>query len=126
MQKAVKFNDSEKIEVSFEFKTYIFYKDKPVLVPDNLHAFLQERFPLAFSFGAQLLKEKDLKEVEHFKTKSFFPDKEAAKELGNDFMEIHAAKPDATFGTPDGLPAAGQVDKDGIQFYGEGVQKDTI
>lgn len=121
MNKALKFTGDEKIEIPFDFQTYVFYKDQSVLVEDSLHEFIKERFPLSFSYGDQLIKQADGKEVEHFKTKSYFPSEKAAEKLGNNFMGIESVKKSSTFTTPDGLPPSGQEG-----WYGEGVQNDTV
>lgn len=120
----MKYTDKEKIEVPFDFKTYTFYKDKIVKVDPKLHAFLEERFPLSFTFSPKVTD--DTPEVESRKTKSFIPNPDEAMEMGNQFMKIQNPKPEATFSTVDGLPPTGKTDSEGVEFYGEGVQQDSI
>lgn len=116
--------DTHVIEVPFEFQTYTFPVGKIVTVSRELHAFLEDRFPLAFAFSPKITD--DTPAVESVKTKAVMPTKEEAKELGTDFMRIHATQPEATFSSPDGAPPSGHTDKDGVEWYGEGIQPDTV
>jgi hypothetical protein len=122
--RTIKNISGQKFEVPFDFNTYTFQNEKKVRVEQKLFEFLLERWPLSFSFNEKT--EKDTPVVESVKTKSYLPSKEDAKELGTDFMSIHNTEPEATFGTPDGLPPDGRTDKDGVAFYGPGIEQDSV
>jgi len=123
--RVIKNLSGQKLEIPFEFKTYIFEKGETVLAENELADFLMERLPMSFQFREKHDSEKVAK-VKSFKTKSFFPSQDDEAELGTGFMKIKSVKQKSTFDTPDGLPVSGQKDKDGIEFYGGGIEPDTI
>lgn len=102
-------------ELSFDFngKTYTFATTKEGFkVEDDLYNHLKEIVPLAFNFSP---KDKNLAVIEP------------------NIVVTQNKFTGATFGVqskkfennPDETPANGKTDKDGVEWYGDGLQDDT-
>lgn len=120
--KVVKNTDSHDIEMPFEGTTYVFPQGKAVEVPDDVKSFLEERLPLSFNFGVTTLKKEKAEPVETYKTKVYTPESVYNSEID---MKVVKAKPTDTF-QPDDAPASGTAEVDGTEWYGEGIQLDTL
>ena len=69
----------------------------------------------------KLSKDKQYTKPKKTKTKRFIlPEKESTFS-SNDMRITEAGHQKATFASADGTPKAGTTDKDGIEWYGEGV-----
>ena len=124
--KAVKNIDKHDIDVSYNFFTYHFPKDIVVLVDsEDLVNYISTNLPLSFSFGSQLEAKKgeELPLVKKEKTKAYIKTEQDFKITEND-MYVETEKPEPTFGKEEELPKEGQVDKDGTEWYGEGISLD--
>jgi hypothetical protein len=114
--KAVKNICNKDLEVSFDFYTYSFPKNRIFMVDEDLLNFLQERYPMVFSFDVEI--KKVAPQVKRIKTKSLIKPQErnvSDMQIGN------SNKPEVTFGGADLTPPDGTVDKDGVGWYGEGI-----
>ncbi len=104
--------EQKDIPVSFEGSDYLFSAGKPAQIEDTLFTFLQELLPMSFDFKPDLKKLTKVDEVSKTPTKTVFP--------GGKFG---APTANITRGV-DELPSNGQIDKDGVEFYGKGLEDD--
>ena len=108
--------NKEQKDLTFSFggNDYTFVAGKPAQVEDALFIHLQELVPLAFDFKPDLKKITTVAEVSKVPTKNVFP--------GGKFgvPSANLTKP-----TADELPSNGQTDKDGVEFYGPGLESDS-
>lgn len=115
--------DKHDLSISFDFWTYSFPMDKTLMVEDKLFNFLHESFPLSFNFNVQVAKNKAVAPVRKTKTKAFIKTQEGqTATLDKEAMYVQTSKPKPTFGGADLTPPDGTVDKDGVGWYGEGIE----
>jgi len=109
--------EQKEIPVSFEGNDYFFAAGEPAQVEDNLFEHLKELLPMSFDFKPNLSKLTVVNEVKKTPTKVVFP--------GGKFGMQSATVNRVNFPNADELPNNGQTDKDGVEFYGEGLEDDS-
>jgi hypothetical protein len=107
----------DSLVISFEGWDYHFKKKKTVFITQKLLDHLKERYPLAFDFEVKPKRGQKITNVKKTKTKVFFKEPE---EIDMKVMQPGAQSP--TFGQADLTPPSGTTDKDGVSWYGEGVE----
>ena len=114
--------EQKDLTISFEGNDYTFVAGKPALVEDALFIHLQEIVPLAFEFKPDLKKITNVVEVSKVPTKNVFPGGKFGVQSSNltrvNFPNINPVA--------DETPASGNIDKDGIEWTGEGLTDDKI
>lgn len=100
---------------SFEGYDYTFAAGKPAQVEDNLSAHLQELVPLAFDFKPELKKITVVAKVHRVPTKNVFP----GGKFGTQSANLTKLVVDET-------PESGKTDKDGVDWYGPGLETDKV
>ena len=118
--KIVKNLESHSIHLPFNFNTYTFPISKIVSVPDDVYDFLKSNFPLSFSFDVDT--KKPVSEVKSEKTKAYIKPEEHVATFKTGDMNIETGRPNNTFAGIDDTPADGIVDRDGVGWYGEGIE----
>jgi hypothetical protein len=106
--------EQKDIPVSFEGFDYLFGAGKPAQVEDNLFDFLKELLPMSFEFKPDLSKLTVVHEVTKTPTKTVFPGGKFGAQTANITRGV------------DELPSNGQIDKDGVEFYGKGLEDDKV
>lgn len=124
--KAIKNITEKDMEVPFNGFTYFLEKDKAVFVEEDFSEFCQERWPNGFEFNVKVEPKKPIVQAKKTKTKAFIPTSEEAKTLGTDDMKIRNPHVSSTFEGLDLTPPSGTTDKDGVGWYGPGVETDTL
>ena len=107
--------EQKDLTFSFEGYDYIFSAGKPAQVEDSLVAHLQGLVPLAFDFKPELKKLTVVAKVHRVPTKNVFP----GGKFGVQSANLNKLVVDET-------PASGNTDKDGINWYGPGLESDKI
>jgi hypothetical protein len=120
--KTVENIDDKEMVVSYEGWDYTFPPRKPVFVNEALYDFVKDGWPLTFA-TTKVEKGKVIPTVEKRKTKNFFPTQ--AYRSSND-MIITPSNAQTVPANPDGLPQAGGVDKDGVEWVGDGIEEEKI
>ena len=116
--KAIKNIEGKLLEVAFEGKTYVFGKDKTVLVEENVIEHLKETIPLAFDFKVKTTKKSIFKRVKTKTTPALRPMSSPA----NDMIATKKGEQMMPLGKVDVTPPSGTTDRDGVSWYGEGVE----
>lgn len=106
--------EQKDLTFSFEGNDYTFSAGKPAQVEDNLYDHLKELVPLAFDFEPELGKINAVAKVRQTPTKNVFPGGRFGVQSANINRPV-----------ADDLPSNGQVDADGVEFYGKGLEDDT-
>lgn len=109
--------EQKDLTFSFEGNDYTFIAGKAAQVEDNLYAHLQELVPLAFDFEPNLSKIKTVAEISKVETHSVFP----GGKFGVQSADVNHSTPMVV----DETPKSGNVDKDGIEFFGPGLESDS-
>ena len=114
--------EQKDLTFSFEGNDYTFVAGKPAQVEDALFVHLQELVPLAFDFAPELKKIAVVAKVHKVPTHNVFPGGKFGVQSANlTKVNFPNANPVA-----DETPASGNIDKDGIEWTGEGLQDDKI
>ena len=116
--KAIKNIDKNEIAMPFEGNTYLLPMGGAFMVEDDLYVFLQERLPMSFDFKYKVAKDKPVAKVKSQRTPSLIPTAKDQDIIQEDMRVSAQAMPTS----PDITPPSGTVDKDGVEWYGEGVQ----
>jgi hypothetical protein len=121
-------NNENGFEIPFEGWTYSIPSKKEILVEDEVAVFLQERYPwITTSFPSQAKDAPVIPSVERQKTPVLLKtDEEKAALKTQDMVVTRGPRIDDTIPQGDGLPISGTVDKDGIEWTGEGIEPDHI
>lgn len=110
--------EQKDLTISYEGTDYIFRAGKPVQVEDNIYEYLKELLPLSFDFKPDLKKIKSVDELHTEPTKVVFP----GGKFGIQSANISKVRfPNQNI---DETPADGKIDKDGVEFYGRGLEDD--
>ena len=117
--KIVKNIDVHDINLPFQGKTYRLQQNIPLAVPDEVFTFLEESFPLSFSFNQEELKAEKVKEVKTTKTKVMLPIGSQALDEDTNDMRISSPHPKDTFGFNDEIPKT-------PDWHGEGLEVDNV
>jgi len=105
----------EKKELRFQFEgyEYRFEPEKPLQVEDDLYNYLKEIVPLAFDWEAKPPKSGVVAKAPRVKFKPNFPGAKFGIREGHQSLST------------DGLPASGIMDRDGVEWYGAGIEVDN-
>jgi len=112
--------EQKDLTVSFEGNDYIFSAGKPAQVEDNVYEYLKELLPLAFDFKPDLKKIKTVSEVHKEPTKVVFPGGKFGIQSAN-LTRVNFPNQNV-----EETPASGKVDKDGIEWTGDGLTNDNL
>ena len=123
--KAIQNTINKDLEVSFEGYTYMFPKSKtPLLVENNLYEHIKGIWNKVFkdikTSQKQMLKPK------RKKTPSYIKQEPESTYSTNDMRVTEAGHQVPTFKGVEGVPTSGTVDKDGIEWYGTGIEEETL
>lgn len=111
--KTIKNIDNHNLYVPFNFKTYTLAKGIVASVPDDLYEHLVQNWPLSF----QVIEDnKNHREAKSVKTKVYVSPASPTSPMKIGMQE----KP--TFGQADQTPNAGTIDRDGVSWFGEGIE----
>lgn len=113
--RAIKNVSEKELVISFEGFDYIFPKEKPVVVDEALYNHVLENWPLAFNSYSGGKKE-IVPTIMKKKTRSFAAGRTVFGKPGENAEENEV----------EGLPASGTVDKDGVAWFGEGLEEDKV
>jgi len=113
--KAIRNIEGKKLLVSYKGNDFEFPKGKAVLVDKKLFEHIRNLIPLAFDFDYKAKKGEELSEPKQKKTNPVFQ-KNVTTLRKNEGLSL---KPDQT-------PESGTTDRDGVSWYGPGLQKDSI
>ena len=119
--KPIKNTEPHDLKIDFEGTSYILPMGKVVLVENKLHDYLKENLPLAFAFNPTTEKNKPVPQAESSKTPVRLPMSSPRSD-----MVVTNGRPTPTFGNPDITPESGTTDKDGVNWYGEGLEVDNL
>jgi hypothetical protein len=105
---------SNKLEVAFNFNTYVFDPKKIVAVEDDVCEHLKDRYPMAFDFNVYVKKsDPEPKVAKSFKTPVYsVPPRDSDMNVTNAGMQSSTFSPTA------------EVDNPG--FYGAGLEVDNL
>jgi hypothetical protein len=112
--KVIKNIEGKDLSFQFEGWEYHFESGKLVQVEDGLYNYLKETVPLAFKFEPKLKKKAVVVKVPRVKFAPKFP----GSRFGIKSTDVAKG--------PDGLPLSGSTDRDGVGWYGEGLQVDSV
>lgn len=112
--KVIKNIEGKELKFQFEGHEYRFEPGKILQVDEALYDYLYATVPLAFKWDVKLKKSAVVKKAPRVKFAPNFP--------GSRFglKSVNVAK------GPDGLPLSGTTDRDGVDWYGEGLQVDSV
>lgn len=106
------------LKFSWDFNTYTFPKGKMVFVSKELYEFVIDRWPLAFDFNIELKDSKGVPEVKKEKSPSLIK----TQPVNTNQSDNVSVRRQVTFSDVDNTPASGTTDKDGVGWYGEGLE----
>lgn len=112
--KVIKNIEGKELKFQFEGWEYRFEPKKRVQVEDDLYEYLKKTVPLAFKWDIKLKKGKVAIKAPRVKFSPQFP--------GGKFGLKSASVATGS----DGLPTSGATDGDGVSWYGEGLQNDSV
>lgn len=118
--RAIKNLESRDVDVSFEGWTYHLPKEKTVFLDDAVGDFVRDSWPKSFKF-VKPAKDEVIAKADKKKTPSFI---NAASNSNQTDMRItsRTGRQTPTFGQVDETPDSGQIDSDGVGWYGEGLK----
>lgn len=120
--KAIK-NTYKDLEMSFGGYTYKFPKGKTYLIEDDLYEHIGEIWGKVFD-DVKLLKKKQYAKPKKVKTPSYIQPEPKSTYSGNDMRITKSGRQAPTYG--DGTPKSGTVDRDGVEWYGEGLVEEKL
>jgi hypothetical protein len=113
--------EQKDLTFSFEGNDYTFVAGKPAQVEDALFVHLQALVPLAFDFEPDLSKIKAVAKVQKKPTNNVFP----GGKFGAPSANLTRVGFPNTEKVIDETPESGKTDKDGIGWYGPGLESDS-
>lgn len=119
--KAIKNTYKEDIILPFNGTNYHFPIGKVVMINEEVWNFLNSNFPLSFTFSPKVEKGTPIPKAKEEKTKVYIKSTKIDDQMGKGDMMTDHGDEKPTFGGADVTPPDGTTDKDGVEWYGEGI-----
>lgn len=124
--KVLNSNTEKDINIGFGGWDFRVPANKAVLVEDDFANFMKERYP--FVMVGELPKGNvEVPEIEKKQTPVFIqPEGKITQPRTQDMVAGKRLNPQDMLGNIDGVPTSGTVDRDGIEWIGEGITIDDL